>query len=260
MTQLSKSADNTINTWYLCSPAAAHPHPPSAPPLPQSHCFLRTGAQPSTSPWVGARPPSVASVHGPVTLMGQNHGGSRPRRCSQDRPQLSPVSTGLSALTFTFPTSGASSHPHHQLRHPLSALPVLPASRSTPSQPGGPASHPSPQRPSVLRVLSLDPTTTSISPASRTHVHPQDSGAYAGQLLIHSGCCKIGFIDHGALSRSLPPWHPLSPCTHGLIHSQIPTPTSTGVSPHTHTACFLPASTHTHSHCFRSCRRAPTHP
>lgn len=37
LTQLSKSTDNTINTWYLCSSVTADPRPPSTPPLPESH-------------------------------------------------------------------------------------------------------------------------------------------------------------------------------------------------------------------------------
>ena len=52
LTQLSKSTDNTINTWYLCSSVTADPRPPSAPPLP-SPTRLLSRAELSSSFWAG---------------------------------------------------------------------------------------------------------------------------------------------------------------------------------------------------------------
>lgn len=84
LTQLSKSTDNTINTWYLCSSVTADPRLPSTPPLPESHpppqpqgraviFFLR----------LATCSPSMASSHCPLTLMGQNHGEGNPTLLSE---------------------------------------------------------------------------------------------------------------------------------------------------------------------------------
>lgn len=52
LTQLSKSADTTINTWNSCSTTTAKPHPALPFPLPESCGLLRPCTEPPSSFWV----------------------------------------------------------------------------------------------------------------------------------------------------------------------------------------------------------------
>lgn len=117
LTQLSKSTDYTINTWYSCSFIPADPLPSSSLPLPESHLPPQCQHRVITLALGQLLALLWASVHRPLALMGQNHGGCKPRCC---RPRCRISWSWVFSLVSTQPWAAFLLHcsPHYQLLFP----------------------------------------------------------------------------------------------------------------------------------------------
>lgn len=265
MTQLSKSTDNTINTWYLCSSVTADPRPPSTPAPSQVPPASSTAGQSRhLLSRLATCSPSAASGYCPLTLMGRNHGKGNPTLLSESAglgrllwcPHSPLLSTFYllahlwSQFTAQIPAScfcrRCAAIPPCIPRH---GLMVQPSTFSC-------------LQPLVLQFLSLNHTMENrmcMSLLPLMVLGEYRARTQVGGLLVHGGCWKKWILRNVTSIQVIAPSTSPIPVHTQAVHSEI-------LHTHTHrclladtTLCSLHPLFDTHTlRSFPSCRCALT--